>query len=275
MSANDAAWVQRYLGLLGLSHEQPGFDSLCRLTRAHLLRVPFENVTSLLRRAAAPDGPVPELDPELVLGQWEKGRSGGLCFEVTTMLAALLNALGYEARRVLGRITFPGSHQAVIVGLEGREYLVDLGCGAPLFEPIPLDESTEVHRAGLSYRFRREDGDTFVQDRLIEGAWQPFCFYDLRVAGDPDCAAAYQRHHVPFESWVVSSLTLVRCREDEVLQLRDGRFTRYSAEGKSSGSVVSPGDYARLVRDALGLPDLPIDEGVAAFESITGKTLDT
>jgi arylamine N-acetyltransferase len=272
---SDHQWLHRYLALLDLEPEQPSIQALARLTRSHLLRVPFENVTSLLRRAAQPEGPVPALDHASVLDAWERGTSGGLCFEVAAMLSRLLPALGYETKRVLGRITFPASHQAIVVTLAGRDYLVDLGCGAPLFEPIPLEGVQEVHRAGLSYRFRLEDGGAVaVQDRLLEGHWQPFCYYDLAEATPRDCDAGYQRHHQPPESWVVSSLTLVRCREDEVLQLRDGRFSRYRTAGKTSEPVSDFDDYMRLVREDLGFKHLPISDGIRAYQRITGNRLD-
>ena len=52
-------WTDRYLALLGLEREAPSLDALTRLVRAHVLNVPFENVTALLRRRDCPTGPVP------------------------------------------------------------------------------------------------------------------------------------------------------------------------------------------------------------------------
>src|SRR3712207_2804062 len=133
-------WLGRYVDLLGVDHPVPGLDALGRRTRAHLGAVPFENVTSIRRRRAARGRPVPPLDSEALLAGWEQKRSGGLCFEVAEMFSRLLVSLGYRAQVVLGFITFLGSHQAVLVELDGRRYLVDVGNGAPFFEPIPLDE---------------------------------------------------------------------------------------------------------------------------------------
>src|SRR5262249_10267542 len=66
-------WVERYLTFLGVPEQPPSVDALSRLTRAHLSAVVFENITSLLRRREH-GTPVPELDPEVVLADWEAGR---------------------------------------------------------------------------------------------------------------------------------------------------------------------------------------------------------
>jgi N-hydroxyarylamine O-acetyltransferase len=269
----DGEWLKRYLAMLGLEREAPSEEALARLSAAHLARVPFENVTSLIRRQSAPDGPVPPVDVETSLQAWEQRSGGGVCFDVTEMVLNLLLALGYEAYPVLGQITFPGSHQAVLVRLGGRRVLVDLGCGAPLFDPIPLDGPFEVHRAGLGYRFRPGDEpDTWVQDRQL-GEWTPFCRYTLRPATEEEREVAYQRHHTPGEGWVLGSVTLVRCSPDVVIQMRDGQFNRFDAEGKHTEQFSGVETYQRYAAERFGLPNLPIARGLEAYASINGRSL--
>jgi arylamine N-acetyltransferase len=264
-------WVRRYVALLGLKRDVLSLEALNALTRAHR-RVVFENVTSLLRKRANPAGPMPPLDLELILSSWEEGRAGGVCYEVGEMLTRLLPALGYAARPVLAEIGFPGSHQAVIVELDGREYLVDAGNGAPFLEAFPLDEPAEVRRAGLSYRFRRhEEAGRLVQDRAIRGEWTPFCYYDLRAALPEEREASYQGHHVlPGRSFVMTTLRMVRCDEDEVHQLLDHELTRYTPDGKESQEVYGVARYREVIADVFGLPALPVEAGLEAWSSITG-----
>src|SRR5215212_6151814 len=126
-------WVERYLALLEVEHPAPSPEALARLTRAHVGTVLFENVTSILRRQAHPAGPVPSVDPEAVLVGWERGRGGGVCFELVELFGRLLIGLGYRAWPVLGDMKFPAAHQALLVELDGRRYLVDVGNGAPFF----------------------------------------------------------------------------------------------------------------------------------------------
>ena len=260
-------WIRRYLDLLGIDHPALDLDALTRLTRAHLLAVRFENVTSILRRWKARDQPVPPLDPEELLSGWEHQRGGGLCFEVAEMLSRLLVALGYRAHVVLGAITFLGSHQAVLVELDGRRYLVDAVNGAPFFEPIPLDDGPfEVRRAGLAYRFRLDDtADECVQDRQINGVWEPFCRYELRPVDPYQREVAYQRHHTLGEGWVVGSLTLIRCAADELYLLRNQEFTRFSPAGKHTERVIELAATARLAAEVFQMPGLPVEKGLRAL----------
>ena len=203
-------WATRYLHVLELEPSSPTLEFLGRLCRAQVTRVPFENATAILRRRAAADGPAATLDEDAMLAAWEARAGGGVCVDAAPMFRHLLQVLGYTVRPILAQISFPGSHQASIVTLDGGEYLVDVANGAPFFEPIPLDEPAVVRRAGLAWRFRRDSGSMLVQDREIAGEWAPFCFYTLREASPEEIEAAYQHHHTPGVSWVVGNLILVR-----------------------------------------------------------------
>jgi N-hydroxyarylamine O-acetyltransferase len=256
-------WVERYLALLGLEVAEPSAAGLGAITRAHLARVPFENVTSILRRRAAGEGPVPPLDVEMQLAGWEQGRGGGVCFEIAEMVCRLLVDLGYRAHITLGWRGFFGSHQGVVVDLDEGRYLVDVGNGSPFFDPIPLDGWTEVLRAGLAFRFHAE-GDAAFQERWIDGEWQSYCRYELGPTDEQVREAAYTRHHTPGQSWVVDSLRLICCTPDEVLSLRGGELVRYTAQGKQIRPVSDP---ARIAAEVFDLPDLPIAAALAALEA--------
>lgn len=259
------AWVRRYLTLLGVNGGPPCLDSLAEVTRAHVLTVPFENVTALLRRRAYPTGPVPAPDPDVLLDTWERRAGGGVCFEIAMMVNRLLTGLGYRTQLLLGQISVPNGHQAVLVEVGGRRYLIDLGNGAPLFEPIPLDTLPyEIHRYGLSFRYRVAEGtDEIIQDRVIDGAWKGYCRFSLQSAVDADREGGYQHHHTPNASWVTGSLTMVRSTFDSVYALKDATLTRYTADGKTIETLDGEADYLQVAREVYGLPGLRISEALA------------
>ena len=132
------AWLARYLALLGVEREPPGLAALERLVRAQGELGVFENVTAILRRARVPSGPVPAVDLDALLRARAAGRGGGVCFELAPLFRRLLRGLGYRVWPILAQITFPGSHHATVVDLDGARYLVDVGSGAPLWRPFPL-----------------------------------------------------------------------------------------------------------------------------------------
>jgi len=263
-----ASWIARYLDFLGLDPAPPpDLATLRRITRVHLERVPFESVTSVLRRRASTDERVPPLDSEAMLDAWIDRRSGALCFEATEMVARLLAELGFDAYPVLGQISFPGSHQGVLVTIDGVRYLVDVGNGAPFFDPIPLDTTFEVHRAGLAYRFHNDGPNVSVQDRWIEGEWKPFCRYALERPDPVVREAAYQQHHVIGCSWVVDTITLIRSSDDEVWSLRDRQLTHLTVDGKTVSTIEdAEREYPRLASETFHLPALPIVEGFHALK---------
>jgi arylamine N-acetyltransferase len=269
-----ATWTDRYLAMLGVERGTPSLEALTRLNRAHVESVLFGTVQSVLRKRAQPEGPVPPMDPAALLDAWERRAGSGVCFEVAGMVHLLLTELGYQSHVALATVSgfWPGGHQGVVVELDGRRYLVDVGNGAPFFSPIPLDGTTELRHVGLAYRFHPGDEPhIWVQDRWINGAWDPFCTYDLRPPLDAEIEAAYQRHHQPGESWVVSVLRLIRCGPAEVTVLNDATVTRFKDTGKSVETIEDPAEYRRIAADLFDAPDLPIDETRTALADIANR----
>lgn len=263
-------WTDRYVAFLGIERGAPDVATLNEVIRAHR-RITFENVSSLIRRHEAGEGPVPALDLDALLTVWTERRGGGACYEVGGMLGRLLEALGYEVFPVLAQISFPGSHSALMARLDGRQWLVDVGNGQPLFEAIAADDTTEIRRAGLSYRFRPDPATRkLVQDRWVEGAFRPFVTYEMSPAAPAEMEASYQRHHaLPPMTFVMQNFRLVRCSEEEVIQLRDHLLTRYTADGKATEEVRGLARYRELIAGPFGFPGMDVERGLRAWEAIT------
>ncbi|TDP92204.1 arylamine N-acetyltransferase family protein [Labedaea rhizosphaerae] len=114
---------------------------LTALHRAHTGTIPFENLDILLGRPIEVD--VPALQEKLVAK-----RRGGYCFEHNMLFSAVLATLGFEVRRLLGRVRmghdeyWSRTHMVLVVTVDGREWLADTGFGGNgLREPIPFAEA--------------------------------------------------------------------------------------------------------------------------------------
>ncbi len=268
MAQELSAWAQQYLKWLGLEPEPPSWAALVRLTERHLQCVPFENVTTLLRfRTYGSNPPVP--DPYLLLENWQRRRGGGLCYEVSRTLARLLQELGYLCFSIFGTITFPGSHEALVVEVEGRRYLVDVGNGAPFFHPIPIGEEVEVCHAGLRYRFRPgADGRTLIQDRWIAEGWTPFCVYDLEPKSEEELHPGYVRHHTPGEGKFLGELMLVRCDKGGVYRLRNQELVHFR-DGEADRQMLTTREaYLRVAHEVFQMPELPILDALRVLERL-------
>ncbi|MCP4899801.1 MAG: arylamine N-acetyltransferase [bacterium] len=165
----------RYLAVLGIGAEAPSFDHLERLVRAQLIRAPFENVSKLLQKRS--DGPwtVPNL--EEYLDGIERHNFGGTCYVNNPNFCQLLKHLGYEVDLCGADMSEPDVHVVSIVHFADCECLVDVGYGAPFYEPMPRDLTSDLEiRWGSSrYVLRPQDErgrsrmDHYHDDQLIHG----------------------------------------------------------------------------------------------------------
>jgi N-hydroxyarylamine O-acetyltransferase len=136
--------VERYLRLLRLlrlSRMSPGLAALKEIVSAHLTRIPFENISKIYRQRQFGLTGLP--DTEMYLDGIELFRFGGTCYANNYHLSMLLGALGYEVKLCGADMTNPDVHMVVMARVDGREYLVDVGYGAPFHEPMPRDLKTD------------------------------------------------------------------------------------------------------------------------------------
>ena len=151
--------VDRYLRLLGLTRSAPSLPALHELVTAHLYRVPFENISKLYHRHRRKLTTLPDI--ALYLDGMERYHFGGTCYANNSHFCELLASLGYAARLCGADMSAPDVHAAIMVRLEGREYLVDAGYGAPFWEPMPRDLTTdfEITLDRERYVLKPEDAD--------------------------------------------------------------------------------------------------------------------
>ena len=131
--------VDAYLERIGIDEPVTlDLDGLERLQRAHLTRVPFENLDVFARRRVRTD--IDWSVPKIV----ERGR-GGWCYELNGAFAWLLGELGFEVKQLGATVLLKRpdpmerGHLALEVRL-GRPYLVDVGFGDSFIRPLPLDD---------------------------------------------------------------------------------------------------------------------------------------
>jgi N-hydroxyarylamine O-acetyltransferase len=123
--------------------------SLRELHRAHLLAVPFENLSIHLSE------PISLAEDDLV-GKIVGRRRGGFCYELNGAFALLLEALGAEVTRMAarvygdGRLSPPLDHLALAVRFPDGPgpWLVDVGFGSHSTYPLRLDGRDEQDDPG-------------------------------------------------------------------------------------------------------------------------------
>lgn len=132
--------IGQYLRRLGYEGARaPTPETLRELHLRHLESVPFENLDIHSRRPIV-------LDEEAFFDKVVRRNRGGFCYELNGLFAALLRALGYQVTYLSGRVSPDGvrpsslefDHLVLEVSRNGSSWLVDVGFGEGLAEPLPF-----------------------------------------------------------------------------------------------------------------------------------------
>jgi arylamine N-acetyltransferase len=120
-----------------------------RLLVTAFARLPYENLTKIIKRHATGRSSESRRAPAEVLADYYCYGSGGTCFSLTAALLHLVRSLGWEAEPLLADRRYgPDTHCALIIQLEGRPHLVDPGY--LILDPIPL-EPTRTQRVRTAF----------------------------------------------------------------------------------------------------------------------------
>ncbi|MDJ0380325.1 arylamine N-acetyltransferase [Streptomyces sp. G-G2] len=265
----DALDLDAYLAHLGYEGDRtPSLATLRALHRAHVLSVRWENLEAVLRKYRPLD--LPSVQAKLI-----GSPRGGTCFEHITLYAAALERLGFRFLTVQGRVQMgatsvrPATHAMVIVELEGKRWLSDVGFGASPLEPIELTDATDTTDGVWAYRLRRgeitpgADGWTLYQptregdgqvDTTGDGWMARHTFTlnpqypaDLRVSNHFGASSP----HTPFSTRVF----VQRVRPDRLDYLDNRLLTtvRPGVPGPPETRELAPDDVLAVLADTFGI----------------------
>ena len=140
------------------------------LMQQQLRTVAFENLDVLA-------GKVISLQPEAIVEKIIARGRGGYCYEVNGLFAMALSALGIAYQWVAARPMFypmkrPRTHAALIVSVDGAEYLCDLGFGSyGIRAPLRVDVlDTPTAQDHDTYQLT-QNGHDLVLQALVDGEW--------------------------------------------------------------------------------------------------------
>lgn len=279
--------LDRYLERLGLTSlpvgdrrqlthaGPPSVEGLRILHRAHVERVPYENLDIQLGRSMS-------ISPLAAAARIAAGR-GGYCYQLNGAFGLLLSVLGYTVQMHKGGsqwhsdpkpVGATGDHLALTVhGLPSREspdgmWLVDVGLGDGLYEPLPL-------RAG-----RYKDGPfmfelspstvEFLGWRFTHDQAGSFVGMDFRadLANESDFTSRHEWFSTDPASPYVRTATVQR-RDATGADLLRGLVYRRLPAG-TTREVGTAAEWYGLLADVFGLTlaDVPADERDALWRRV-------
>ncbi len=176
------AFVTDVLGLSDVNRKlaENKFSLLCEIVKASQESIPFQSVTLL--SSPLHERHKPTFDE--MMREMHSSR-GGLCYTLNTFMKLLLEALGYSVYHIVGSVLQPENHIITIAIFNGTKYLIEIGCGYPTFQPIPLnftDESLVYEESFIKYKFKWVSEDTIERQHLFltPGAqWQRFYSFNV------------------------------------------------------------------------------------------------
>ncbi|WP_338452885.1 arylamine N-acetyltransferase [Niallia oryzisoli] len=166
--------IKKYLDRIQVvKKEKLDYNYLAHLQKQHVLNVHFENMDILNKKplSLSPD----DLYEKIVLDH-----HGGVCYELNGLFYHLLKELGFQPYLMAGTVyagngawALENGHLFIIVPLEDREYLVDVGFGGNCPRlPVPLSGEEVIDSDGL-YRVKRDETQSLLYlQKKTDGEWE-------------------------------------------------------------------------------------------------------
>lgn len=256
---------RRYLGLLGWV----GDPGLHELVSSHLIKVPFENVSKLLRPADAAATAVPPLE-EFLRGIGDQDL-GGTCFALATHFAALLQFLDYDDVELLAADAggVPRAHAVCRVRFDDQLHLVDVGYGAPFYHPIVLDElPLQIPHGDVAYTLDRHASHReAVEVVTLRKGVRAHNYVAKPPAVTPDVfAPAIERSYAP-DAYFMRRLRITRFFASRVLEIDNNRLVTTHHNITTVTPIRDLDELEAIVHEALQLPRMPVREAVEVLQA--------
>ncbi len=254
MQALNVELTERVLQKLGLG-APPRVDhaGLTEVYGAWCRSVPFDNLRKLIAVRSGAPGPLPGDDPAEFLEAWLAHGVGGTCWAGNGALCALLETLGFSARRGVGTMLvapdIPPNHGTVVVDVQGGRYVVD--ASILHVEPLPVVVGAEAAVGNAAWGVL---GRWHADHYLI--AWRP-----LHVENSIDCridewavaSDRFRRQHEATRDWSPFNfeLTFNLVRGAGRVGLAAGKAVSIAADGTCAAADIA--DRVAYLVDELGV----------------------
>jgi N-hydroxyarylamine O-acetyltransferase len=231
----------------------PNAETLRALQVAHLLAVPFENLSIHAGQPIV-------LEDEALFNKIVAGRRGGFCYEANGLFAALLRAIGFDVRMLSAGVAGAEGgfgpdfdHMTLMVTLE-RRWLVDVGFGDSFLEPLLLDERGEQAQGPRAYRIDEDGAHLILMQRDEGGEWKPQYRFTLRPHAYADYAEMCRHHQTSPQSHFTKSRVCSRATARGRVTLSGMRFIETSPDGvRQERTLTGQDEFDAILREHFGI----------------------
>ena len=228
------------------------FATLKRMMRCQLFSVPFENLD-------VQQGKIVSLVPEEIYCKIVERNRGGYCYEVNGLFAMALGVLGIPYQFVAARpmtypVRRPKTHVAIVVTIEGEQWLCDLGFGSyGIREPLNLNWiNREIRQDFDTFKLSRSPDQNYLLQSFTDGVWKNLYEFNLSPQEWVDFEPANYMNSTHPDSIFVQWLMVVLQNPSGKEVLLGDRFQSVS-EGKTKGWTVRREEIPMLLLQKFSL----------------------
>ncbi|MCE7576274.1 arylamine N-acetyltransferase [Aliivibrio fischeri] len=245
--------LTHYFNRIGLPKDTAlTIENLKMIHRAQHRTIPFENIDIV-------NGQSIQLADEVIYEKLVNNKRGGYCHELNGLLFTVLNALGFEARVLLGRVHLSPEptgrgHRVTLVMFNGQQWLVDAGFGSfTPREPLPIEFDKELATDLQVFRFLRDEDYGVLLQVKESGEWLSLYSLDMGYVckGDLEYANHFSSTHPDsvFTSGVIAALSTaegINTLSNQQLKIKkNGVIQQITLEDETS--------YFKALKDYFGL----------------------
>jgi N-hydroxyarylamine O-acetyltransferase len=241
--------VPAYLARIGYSGPvTPTAEVLRALHRAHMLRVPFENLD-------IPRGRKLVVDQEVCVRKIVDERRGGFCYEMNGAFAALLQAIGFQVTLLSARVVRQdGSfgpefdHLTLRVDLD-RPWLADVGFGDSFVEPLRLLPGIAQKDGSEIYRITEAVNVLQLEKWDSAETWKPQYRFSLQPRHIGEFAEMCNYHQTSPESSFTHKRLCSRATPDGRITLSDMKLVITRNGNKEERTLCSEEEWRTALRE--------------------------
>lgn len=166
--------VKKYLNRIEIEQTEitKDLETLKLLQKKHLLTVPFENLDIHWQRPII-------LDPKKFYEKIVDQNRGGFCYELNGLFNELLNEIGFPSKIISAKVmqrdgNFGAEydHLAILTKIGEEEFLVDIGFGDFIVEPLKFVLDIEQSDENGTFLIRKQTDEYFEVVKKDGENWQ-------------------------------------------------------------------------------------------------------
>ncbi len=241
---------------------QPSLQTLRALHEAHLLAVPFENLSIHYGQPII-------LQEDALFNKIVRQRRGGFCYELNGLFAWLLRQLGFQVTLLSAGVANDSDnfspefdHLTLLVHqLDGADWLADVGFGDSFRQPLRFEAEVEHAEAdGRKYRLQRKDDESeehmkceyWILQQFRDEKWESQYRFTLRLHQLTDFTERCHYQQTSPESHFTQKRICSLATPTGRISLSDLRLIT-TIDEKREERVLQPEEYEGMLAEMFGV----------------------